>query len=154
VKPDGDVRIVNLSSSAVNAAPSDGIRFENLNIGHAPWHPWVRYGQSKLANVLFTRELAVRYPQLISVAVHPGIIRTALWGQNLIAKTMFWLFSWLWPDARVGAYNTLWAATTKSVESGAFYYPVGRKHEGTKKSRDKMLAKALWEWSKDRVPVK
>lgn len=40
---------------------------------------WARYGQSKLANVLFTRELASRYPSITSVAVHPGVIKTDLY---------------------------------------------------------------------------
>ena len=39
---------------------------------------WVRYGQSKLANILFTRELTRRYPAIKSVVLHPGGIETGL----------------------------------------------------------------------------
>ncbi|KAJ5771896.1 hypothetical protein N7520_002425 [Penicillium odoratum] len=49
-----DVRVVNVSSVAYSSCPSDGIHFKNLNVGHKPWDNWMRYGQSKLANVLFT----------------------------------------------------------------------------------------------------
>ena len=36
-----------------------------------------QYGQSKLGNILFAKELARRYPdQLVSLAIHPGIVRT------------------------------------------------------------------------------
>jgi NAD(P)-dependent dehydrogenase (short-subunit alcohol dehydrogenase family) len=39
---------------------------------------WMRYGQSKLANLLYTRELAKRYSAITSVLVHPGIAETGL----------------------------------------------------------------------------
>lgn len=44
----------------------------------ASYNTWVRYGQSKLANILFTRELTRRYPNIKSITLHPGGIETGL----------------------------------------------------------------------------
>lgn len=72
-------RIVMLSSSAHNAAPRVGIEFENLS-GERGYNAWRAYGQSKLANILFAKELAKRLVSSgITVnAVHPGVIHTNL----------------------------------------------------------------------------
>jgi NAD(P)-dependent dehydrogenase (short-subunit alcohol dehydrogenase family) len=67
--PSSDVRIINLTSEAWKGAISfGGIKFDTLNttqtgvLGH-----WVRYSQSKLANVLFSLELARRYPEITTL---------------------------------------------------------------------------------------
>lgn len=66
-------RIVNLSSSIHRRGALD---FDDLNLERSP-HAWRRYAASKLANVLFTRELHRRYADGISAfAVHPGTVRT------------------------------------------------------------------------------
>ena len=68
-------RIVNVSSVAHKFAPWNGIEFEHINDPdyYSYFGNWYRYGQSKLANLLFTTELTRRYPNIISNAVHPGI---------------------------------------------------------------------------------
>jgi NAD(P)-dependent dehydrogenase (short-subunit alcohol dehydrogenase family) len=72
-------RIVVLSSSAHGAAPRVGIDFDNLS-GERGYSSWAAYGQSKLANLLFAKELAKRLQgtQKTSNAVHPGVIKTSL----------------------------------------------------------------------------
>lgn len=66
-------RIVNVSSSAYRRGALD---FDDLNLDRARG-AWRRYAASKLANVLFTRELHRRYADGISsFAVHPGTVRT------------------------------------------------------------------------------
>jgi len=72
-------RVVILSSAAHTAAPRTGIEFDNLS-GAAGYAPWRAYGQSKLANILFARQLATRLPQpgQTAHAVHPGVIATNL----------------------------------------------------------------------------
>ena len=52
-------RVVVVSSSAHQWAPDEGIQFDNLS-GEVGYDPWRAYGQSKLANGLFSRELARR----------------------------------------------------------------------------------------------
>jgi NAD(P)-dependent dehydrogenase (short-subunit alcohol dehydrogenase family) len=75
--PDG--RVVVLSSDAHRAAPKGGIDFDNLG-GERGYAGWEAYGRSKLANVLFSMQLARRFrgTSRVANAVHPGVIATNL----------------------------------------------------------------------------
>lgn len=72
-------RVVVVSSSAHVWAPPEGIQFDNLS-GEAGYDPFAAYGQSKLANGLFSRELARRLAdtRATSNSLHPGVIPTNL----------------------------------------------------------------------------
>lgn len=72
-------RVVMLSSDAHRAAPAEGIAFDNLD-GHKGYSGWSFYGQSKLANLLFAKQLAKRFAgtERVANAVHPGVIKTNL----------------------------------------------------------------------------
>lgn len=88
-----DGRVVMLSSAAHGAAPRAGIELDNLS-GERGYSGWKAYGQSKLANILFAKELARRFaaasstggsregakggPKRTANAVHPGVIATNL----------------------------------------------------------------------------
>ncbi len=74
-----DGRVVMLSSSAHAQAPKEGIQFDNLS-GEKGYQSWRNYGQSKLANLLFAKELARRFAgtRRTANAVHPGVIKTNL----------------------------------------------------------------------------
>ena len=74
-----DARIVVLSSAAHKSAPKAGIDFDNLS-GARGYDPWRADGQSKLANLLFVKELAKRLQgsRKTANAVHPGVIKTEL----------------------------------------------------------------------------
>lgn len=88
-----DGRVVMLSSAAHKAAPRAGIELDNLS-GARGYSGWKAYGQSKLANILFAKELARRFaagssmggssggakdgPRRTANAVHPGVIATNL----------------------------------------------------------------------------
>jgi len=74
-----DGRVVMLSSMAHGNAPAGGIQFDNLK-GERGYSPWANYGQSKLANLLFARELQRRFAgtRKTAYAVHPGVIHTNL----------------------------------------------------------------------------
>lgn len=155
-----EVRVVNLSSAAEQIGALRGqISFDQLKTDMRNVHTYMRYGQSKLANVLFTRELAKRYPSVTSVAVHPGRVRTQLLDTFFQKRTLAgWLQGFM--DAIVmmpvekGALSQLWAASDNNkdkngqprVHSGSYYWPVGWKQAGSKLSRDAQLAGKLWEW--------
>ncbi|KAK9866173.1 hypothetical protein WJX84_008272 [Apatococcus fuscideae] len=68
-------RIVLLTSLAHEWAP-DGIDFEDMHWRKKPYKTWVAYGQSKLANILWAKELARRLEgsPVTIYSVHPGII--------------------------------------------------------------------------------
>jgi NAD(P)-dependent dehydrogenase (short-subunit alcohol dehydrogenase family) len=72
-------RVVMLSSDAHRRAPREGIQLDNLD-GSRGYSAWRSYGQSKLANLLFAKELARRFvgTRRTANAVHPGVIATNL----------------------------------------------------------------------------
>jgi len=74
-----DGRVVMVSSDAHKGAPPEGIQFDNLD-GQRGYSPWASYGQSKLANLLFARELGRRLEGTKKTAnsLHPGVIATNL----------------------------------------------------------------------------
>ena len=84
-------RVVMLSSSAHSMAPKGGIVFDNLS-GDKGYTPWGQYGQSKLANLLFAKELSRRFAgtKRTANALHPGVIKTNL-GRHMpaIAHAVF-----------------------------------------------------------------
>jgi len=83
-RPNSDVRIINLSDSHKGAA-EEGISFDNLRSSDYSKTALMRCSQSKLANILYSEALARRYPEITTVAIHPGIVRTGL--QNTMRKS-------------------------------------------------------------------
>ncbi|KAF2465894.1 oxidoreductase-like protein [Lindgomyces ingoldianus] len=156
-QPGADVRIINLSSIGHMMAPSEGIIQTQSTLQQRS--TWTRYGQSKLANILFSNELAARYPEITTVSIHPGVIVTDLYASlksNFIMRLLVGLYQLLTPilpghykDTTGGALNQTWAATTKKegLTNGEFYTPVGKTGSGSKKSRDAGLGKKLWEYT-------
>ena len=153
------VRLVVLSSFGHNMHPPGGIEFDRLRTADAGTK-WQRYGQSKLADILLAKGMAKRYPQITSVSVHPGLVRTELGGRvepsmwTPLLRLARWTPLFQSPAAR--AYNTLWAATTSkdNLENGAYYEPVGKRpgeptsYSGVAKiCSDEDLADKLWEWT-------
>ncbi|EDU48246.1 FabG Dehydrogenase with different specificities related to short-chain alcohol dehydrogenase [Pyrenophora tritici-repentis] len=155
--PGADVRVVNLSSRGHLLAVSKGIEFNQAALEQES--SWRRYGSSKLANVLFARELAEQYPQITSVSLHPGVILTDLFNAvraNVFLKVGLWVYGFLglflpghYRSPEGGALNTTWCATVsrEELENGAYYMPVGVKDAGSKWVRDEGLRKKLWEWT-------
>ena len=71
-------RVVALSSLGHRMVPKGGIRFDDISFERG-YNPGQAYGQSKLANLLFARELSKRLPRgQVANAVHPGVIATNL----------------------------------------------------------------------------
>lgn len=101
-----DGRVVMVSSAAHKTTPRGGIGFDNLD-GSGGYVSWLFYGQSKLANVLFARELARRFigTRKTANAVHPGVIQTNL-GRHM----------GLWATAGMSVVNPLFL---KSIPEGA-----------------------------------
>jgi len=147
-----DVRIVNLSSSAHTWAPRGGLVLKDATTDMKRYLTWSRYGQSKLANIYYTRELARRYPSIKSVAIHPGSVGTGLISGPVASYPYVgWLLRRLHPIMTVsvqeGALNQLWATVSPDVRSGHFYYPVAKDFSGSEQVRDDAKALNLWEWT-------
>lgn len=155
-EPNSDVRIVNLSSDGHNSASFiGGIVLDQEKL--KTYNPWFRYGNSKLANILYSKGLAKRYPQITSVAVHPGIIYTDLYApasQNFILRMGIGAASLFMTRLDQGAWNQLWATTIpkNELQNGAYYTPVGNVNKGSLffgyASNEKM-ADELWDWTEE-----
>ncbi|KAG9523119.1 hypothetical protein KCV07_g2794, partial [Aureobasidium melanogenum] len=136
-----------------------GIDFDNLQNANAGT-TWQRYGQSKLADIFLAKSLAKHHPEITSLSVHPGLVRTQLSSgvETSFMKPVFKLMRWtpLYQSAEKGAYNVLWAATAPKdqIQNGAYYEPVGKvpgkAAKGSGQSElvhDEPLAEKLWEWT-------
>ncbi|KAJ6573804.1 oxidoreductase [Mycena vulgaris] len=150
--PGADVRIVSLTSKGFIGHPGGGILFKDLRTTQgAGLMKSLRYGQSKLANILYISELAKRFPQITSLSIHPGVVHTNLVdSQSGFFKALIYIttpFSRMTPAD--GARNQLWASTCdkKNVVNGAYYEPVGVPGRHARKSQDEKLAGQLWEWT-------
>jgi NAD(P)-dependent dehydrogenase (short-subunit alcohol dehydrogenase family) len=121
-------RVVTLSSIAHRGATID---FTNLE-GSKGYKAMKFYGQSKLANLLFARELDNRFKQhkiqAISVACHPGISNTNLFnlGKGETPKYMKGLMKLFSQPAAMGALPTIYAAADDSLTGGEYIGPDGR----------------------------
>jgi len=156
-RPGSDVRIVNLSSMGHQMPVSKGIEFDQQALEKES--TWRRYGSSKLANILFARSLALEYPTITSVSLHPGVILTDLFDNlrtNIFMKVGLYIYGIIgmilpghYQGPEGGALNTTWCATTAKdeLESGAYYMPVGKKSSGSSFARDEGLRKKLWEYT-------
>ena len=131
------------------------IDFGNLNAERS-YNATLAYGQSKLANLLFVRELQQRFAragvQAIAAAAHPGSTRTGLQQHSTLMAAAVTAFAQQPP---AGALPTLRAATAADVRGGDYYGP-GRWFEMvgppvaarmSSAARDDTSAKRLWDVS-------
>jgi NAD(P)-dependent dehydrogenase (short-subunit alcohol dehydrogenase family) len=150
-----DVRIVTLTSLGFKFAttiPFDKLRTENDSFVLGAFR---RYGDSKLANILYTQQLAKRYPEILSVVVHPGVVETGL-VSGLSGFNRYFTYATtigMRVSVQDGVKNQLWAATgnREEIVNGGFYEPVGKVGGTTKASRDEKLAEKLWDWTQEEL---
>ncbi|WP_216895100.1 oxidoreductase [Nocardia alni] len=123
-------RVVVVSSSANRQGAID---LADLHFRQRKYTPAAAYGQSKLANLLFARELndrlAVAGAETISIAMEPGVTPTELrryvrGATSLAIRVITRLFGQ--PDAAAGARVVLRAATDPQTRGGDYYAPDGR----------------------------
>ncbi|WP_405959616.1 SDR family NAD(P)-dependent oxidoreductase [Streptomyces sp. NBC_00024] len=157
-------RVVTVSSLAHRMRAA--IRFDDLQ-SERDYSRVAAYGQSKLANLMFTYELQRRLGSLsttISVAAHPGLANTDLVrnlpaAMRVIAPVIGPLMS---QKPEMGALPTLRAATDPAVRGGQYYGPdrmgESRGHpkvvESSPESHDRTVQQRLWTVSEDLTGVK
>ncbi|MCB1141354.1 MAG: SDR family oxidoreductase [Leptospiraceae bacterium] len=144
-------RVVMLSSSAHKMAPNGGIEFDNLD-GKKGYQPWKAYGQSKIANLLFAKELAIRFKGTgkTAYAVHPGVIQTNL--SRHMASISNTIFSLAGPvflkSIEEGAATQCYVATSPNIENLSGSYFADCNVSGTRReANDKNLSKKLFDVS-------
>ena len=119
-------RVVPLSSIAAKRARLhfDDPMFERR------YDAWAAYCQSKLAMLIFARELAQRQQRIASIAAHPGFARTQIVsngpGDRSVRGTVYRLFAGLYSQsAASGALPVLRAATDPGIASGDYIGSIG-----------------------------
>ena len=143
-------RIVNVASGAHKTGK---IHFDDINLTKG-FNVIKAYSQSKLANVLFTRELARRVAgRGITVnCCHPGAVATNIGidRDTGFGKTITGLLKPFFQTPMEGARTAIFLASDKSVEniSGGYFYKC-KIAKSSKRSKDKKLAKKLFELSEE-----
>jgi len=153
-------RVVTVSSGGHRFGKVD---FDNLNADKG-YDAGAAYGQSKLANLLFTYELHRRFKgagvDAIAAAAHPGW--TA--GTNLAVhwRMLRLLNPFIGQKPSMGALPALYAATASDVQGGTYYGPRGwggirgypTKVQSSARSHDKDVAVKLWAVSEELTGVR
>ncbi|XP_042747225.1 retinol dehydrogenase 14 [Lagopus leucura] len=129
------------------------INFEDLN-SEISYNKSFCYSRSKLANILFARELARRLEGTgVTVnSLHPGIVRTNL-GRHvnipLLAKPLFNLVSWAFFKTPLeGAQTSIYLASSPDVEGvSGKYFGDCKEEELLPKAMDDLVARKLWDIS-------
>jgi NAD(P)-dependent dehydrogenase (short-subunit alcohol dehydrogenase family) len=159
-----DARVVTLSSGAHKLGRID---FDDLQ-RRRRYFRWTVYGQSKLANILFARELDRRLREagstVKSLAAHPGYAATNLQSaappaldRALMAVTNRLLAQ----SAEMGALPELYAATRPNLDGGLFIGPDGWEEQRghpkvvfpSRAGQDAVTAARLWEASEELTGV-
>ena len=162
-------RVVNLSSMAHRFG---AMRFDDLHWEHR-YSRWRAYGQSKLANLLFTYELQrradARGSSLVAVGCHPGYAATNLQleGPRMQGSSLLESFAQLGnrifaQSAAMGALPTLFAAAAPEVRGGDYIGPDGfmeqhghpKKVRSSASSHDRDVAGRLWDASEELTGVR
>ena len=156
-----DPRVVVVASDAHKIGR---MRFDDL-MGEKSYGRWSAYGQSKLANLLFTRELHRRAEgRLMAVAAHPGYAATNLqsnYGNPVVDLFMKIGNRVLAQSDEAGAWPQLYAATMPDVRSGEYFGPSGmfglrgapHRDTPTRAASDDEAARRLWEVSEELTGV-
>lgn len=149
LKTSAPSRIVNVASEAHRGG---AIRFEDLE--GEDWNGLRAYAQSKLANVLFTQELARRLhgTGVAAYAVHPGSVRTN-WARGADSGALRLVVAAASPflvTPEKGARTSVHAATAEGIPSGA-YLRRGRVAEPSRAARVADVARRLWDASAEAV---
>jgi NAD(P)-dependent dehydrogenase (short-subunit alcohol dehydrogenase family) len=153
-------RVVVVSSTAAHQGK---IHFDDLNFEKRGYSPWPAYGQSKLANQLFARELQRRLRSagstVLVTAAHPGWTATDLQRTSNLASFLNPFFAMRPPQ---GALPTLRAATDPEAAGGDYFGPDGflqmrgypKRVPMVKRAQDAGVAKRLWEISENLTGVR
>eukprot|EP00210_Caulerpa_lentillifera_P006057 g5789.t1 len=147
-------RIVNVSSMAHKYGGK--VNFDDIN-NENKYSKYKQYGQSKLANVMFTKEMARRVPKEDNVSVnccHPGIVATELQrhlvpeNPNFFLKPFVSMMNCMIKTPAQGAATSIYLATSPDVKETTSKYFVNCKEASVSKlAKNEEDCKKLWELS-------
>jgi NAD(P)-dependent dehydrogenase (short-subunit alcohol dehydrogenase family) len=148
LKASASARIVTVSSGAQSMGTID---FEDLQ-GERAYSGEKAYNQSKLANVMFTYELARRLAGtgVTANVLHPGVVRSGFGAEDpsRIFKVLVPLWRPFMKTTEQGAATSVCLASSPTVEGvTGGYFAKGRPQTSSKRSYDTDVATRLWEVS-------
>ncbi|GFY64258.1 hypothetical protein TNIN_149071 [Trichonephila inaurata madagascariensis] len=155
IKASAPARIVNVASAAHFIGD---INFGDINM-EKNYNALMAYCNSKLANILFTRELAKKLEGtgVSTYSLHPGCVHTEL-SRNIssvngiIGSIYDFVMKLTFMSARKGASTTIYCAVEESLASeSGLYYTACRSVQPSTTATDDALAKKLWEFSEDLI---
>lgn len=127
------------------------------------YQPMAWYGQSKLANILFAKELARRSPKVMVNAAHPGgvqgkLSRYMVAGSELTEKIDSVVQHYLYWTPIEAALTSLRPAVSREIVdkkiTGQYFVPIARMDPGSDLARDSDLARKLWDFTEDLLKQK
>jgi len=153
IKASSPSRIINVSSDAHKGAK--GLEFDDLN-NNKSYTPWSAYCRSKLANILFTRELSKKLEGtgVTANSLHPGVVRTELW-RHMFDKKSFWrraaetlmtpIMSMTFKTPEHGAQTSIYCAVAPELTAvtGKYFSDCAVKSE-TNYAKNDEDARKLW----------
>jgi len=141
-------RIVNVASEAHRQGVID---FENLQFEKGGYGTLKAYANSKLANILFTRELSRRLSgKGVTVnCLHPGVVDTGIWDKSpwyykplILPAKLFFISA-----EKGGRTITHLAASDAVAQVTGEYFTRNKVTKTTRLARDEALARRLWDES-------
>jgi NAD(P)-dependent dehydrogenase (short-subunit alcohol dehydrogenase family) len=118
--------------------------------GTGRYNPWRAYGESKAANILFAAEAGRRWPDILSVSFHPGVVRSNF-GTGALTRFFYRFAPGLTTPEQAGQL-LVWLATAPADQLGQGGYYVGRRLTAPQAhAADPARAAALWEASEKAV---
>jgi len=143
LKASAPARIVNVASASHYSAK--GIDWNALEQPTRSLTGLTEYEVSKLANVLFTAELARRLEGtgVTTYALHPGVVATNVWRR--MPRIVSWLPKLFMKSSEDGARTQIWCATAPELaDQSGRYYDGCKEKRPSRLARDAELAAELW----------
>jgi NAD(P)-dependent dehydrogenase (short-subunit alcohol dehydrogenase family) len=140
-----------LAGGRVITTSSDAHRSGRIDPAHLDspggYRPFVVYGTSKQANILFAAEAARRWPEILSFAYHPGVVRTRFGRDSVLVSAFYKVAPFLLTPAK-GADTMVWLAGAPAGQlTDGGYYVKRKLTRPMTIAADPATATALWEAS-------
>lgn len=149
-------RVITVSSRAHRRANIRRKPLEQI-VKSVDGYSWVQtYGDSKLANLLFSFELARREPALTATAMHPGVLSTRIWNQNSdwLSFPLRFFKPFMDSPARGGERVVRLATAPEFAGASGKYFDRDREAKATADAYDEQLAAELWALSEELTGLK
>ena len=153
VKKESESRIINVSSAAHHFVK--GMQWDDINYKDDFKMGLKAYGQSKLGNILFTKQLAKKLQKdgVTVNAIHPGGVNTSLGNQNnsLIGRVLKIILKPFFRSPLKGANTIIYLAEIDGLSITGAYWVDGRVAKTSHYSKNEAEAEKLWRLSEKLV---